>query len=109
MALGPLSRVKSLGRFATTKLAGEGPQVVAGDNLGAATSKTEPPRCQKPDQHWRGEIGIRRQPGWPVAPANPWLNPLAERTSRRTPQSAGSAELPTGGCADRRQVVASRQ
>ena len=30
-----LSRVKPLGRFATTKLAGgEGPQVVAGDNLG---------------------------------------------------------------------------
>jgi hypothetical protein len=32
-----LSRVKPLGRFATTKLAGEGSQVVAGDNLGAAT------------------------------------------------------------------------
>ena len=34
-----VSRVKPLGRFATTKLAGEGPQVVAGDNLGTATRK----------------------------------------------------------------------
>ena len=30
-------------RFATTKLAGEGPQVVAGDNLGAATRKVSHP------------------------------------------------------------------
>jgi hypothetical protein len=34
-----LSRVNPLGRFATTKLAGEGPQDVAGDILGAATRK----------------------------------------------------------------------
>ena len=34
---------------------------------------------------------------------------FAERTSRRTPQSAGSAEPPTGGCIHRRQVGASRQ
>ena len=39
----PLSRVNPLGRFATTKLAGEGPQVVAGDNLGAATRKVSHP------------------------------------------------------------------
>jgi hypothetical protein len=38
-----LSRVNPLGRFATTKLAGEGPQVVAGDNLGAATRKLSHP------------------------------------------------------------------
>ena len=38
-----LSRVNPLGRFATTKLAGEGPQVVAGDNLGAATRKVSHP------------------------------------------------------------------
>ena len=38
-----LSRVNPLGRFATIKLAGEGPQVVAGDNLGAATRKVSHP------------------------------------------------------------------
>jgi predicted HTH transcriptional regulator len=38
-----VSRVNPLGRFATTKLAGEGPQVVAGDNLGAATRKLSHP------------------------------------------------------------------
>ena len=36
---GFLSRVNPLGRFATTKLAGEGPQDAAGDILGAATRK----------------------------------------------------------------------
>ena len=38
-----MSRVNPLGRFATIKLAGEGPQVVAGDNLGAATRKVSHP------------------------------------------------------------------
>ena len=40
---------------------------------------------------------------------NPPPQPVAERTSRRTPQSAGSAELTTGLCCYRRQVVAARQ
>jgi hypothetical protein len=35
-------------------------------------------------------------------------NPSRKRTSRRTPQSAGSAELPTGVCRHRHQVVAGR-
>jgi hypothetical protein len=43
-----LSRVNPLGRFATTKLAGEGPQVVAGDNLGAATRKVSHPATRSP-------------------------------------------------------------
>jgi hypothetical protein len=41
-----MSRVNPLGRFATTKLAGEGPQVVAGDNLGAATRKLSHPAAR---------------------------------------------------------------
>jgi hypothetical protein len=41
-----LSRVNPLGRFATTKLAGECPQVVAGDNLGAATRKLSYPAAR---------------------------------------------------------------
>jgi hypothetical protein len=44
-----LSRVNPLGRFATTKLAGgdlDGPQVVAGDNLGAATRKRVHPAAR---------------------------------------------------------------
>jgi hypothetical protein len=41
-----VSRVNPLGRFATTKLAGEGPQVVAGDNLGAATRKLSHPAAR---------------------------------------------------------------
>jgi len=44
----PVSRVNLLGRFATTKLAGEGPQVVAGDNLGAATRKVSHPAARSP-------------------------------------------------------------
>ena len=44
----PLSRVNPLGRFATTKVAGEGPQVVAGDNLGAATRKVSHPATRSP-------------------------------------------------------------
>jgi hypothetical protein len=43
-----VSRVNPLGRFATTKLAGEGPQVVAGDNLGAATRKVSHPATRSP-------------------------------------------------------------
>jgi len=41
-----VSRVNPLGRFATTKLAGECPQVVAGDNLGAATRKLSYPAAR---------------------------------------------------------------
>ena len=40
---------------------------------------------------------------------NPAPQPLAERTSRRTPQSAGSAELTAGAWRHRHQVVAGRQ
>jgi hypothetical protein len=43
-----LSRVNPLGRFASIKLAGEGPQVVAGDNLGAATRKVSHPATRSP-------------------------------------------------------------
>jgi hypothetical protein len=38
-----MSRVNPLGRLASIKLAGEVPQVVAGDNLGAATRKLSHP------------------------------------------------------------------
>ncbi|MFO0139753.1 MAG: hypothetical protein ACK535_17400, partial [Cyanobacteriota bacterium] len=38
-----LSRVNPLGRLASIKLAGEVPQVVVGDNLGAATRKVSHP------------------------------------------------------------------
>jgi hypothetical protein len=44
----PVSRVNPLGRFASIKLAGEGPQVVAGDNLGAATRKVSHPATRSP-------------------------------------------------------------
>ncbi|MFM9101188.1 MAG: hypothetical protein ACKOPS_07575, partial [Cyanobium sp.] len=40
---------------------------------------------------------------------NPAPQPLAERTSRRTPQSAGSAAPSTGAFRHRHQVVAGRQ
>ncbi len=43
-----LSRVNPLGRFASIKLAGEGPQVVAGDNRGAATRKVCHPATRSP-------------------------------------------------------------
>jgi hypothetical protein len=38
-----MSRVNPLGRLASIKLAGEVPQVVVGDNLGAATRKVSHP------------------------------------------------------------------
>jgi hypothetical protein len=40
---GKVSRVNPLGRLASIKLAGEVPQVVVGDNLGAATRKVSHP------------------------------------------------------------------
>jgi hypothetical protein len=43
-----VSRVNPLGRFASIKLAGECPQVVAGDNLGAATRKLSHPATRSP-------------------------------------------------------------
>jgi hypothetical protein len=43
-----LSRVNPLGRLASIKLAGEGRQVVAGDNLGAATRKVSHPSSRSP-------------------------------------------------------------
>ena len=48
LGLGAVSRVNPLGRFASIKLAGEGPQVVAGDNLGAATRKVSHPATRSP-------------------------------------------------------------
>jgi len=48
MLIALLSRVNPLGRFASIKLAGEGPQVVAGDNLGAATRKVSHPATRSP-------------------------------------------------------------
>ena len=104
-----MSRVKPLGRFATTKLAGgEGPQVVAGDNLGTATRKLSHLAAEA-----RSALGLRDRHQATIRLAGgvcePPPQPLAERTSRRTPQSAGSGELTTGCCIHRRQVVASRQ
>ena len=54
-------------------------------------------------------IGTRRQSRWPVVRRDLLLDLVAERTSRRTPPSAGSAELPTGVWCHRHQVVAGRQ
>jgi len=74
-----LSRVNPLGRFATTKLAGEGPGCRR-RQPGGGDTKSEPPRCQKSDQHWLFVIDTRRQPGWPVPSGN--LCPNLWRSAR---------------------------
>ncbi|MCT0200027.1 hypothetical protein KQ313_10085, partial [Synechococcus sp. CS-1325] len=59
--------------------------------------KTEPPSIEKTEHGWGSLIGIRRcQSGWPVPLLSLCPIAAAERTSRWTPQSAGSAELVTG-------------
>ena len=77
---------------------------------GGGDMKTEPPSVEKTEHGWGSLIGIRRrQSGWPVPLLS--LCPIAatERTSRWTPQSAGSAELVTGssrqGCGGSWRVI----
>jgi hypothetical protein len=71
--------------------------------------KTGPPPHASLEHDKALLIGTMRQLRWPVSLIRLVPSAVAVRTSRRTPQSAGSAELPTGSCGHRRQVVASRQ
>ncbi len=64
---------------------------------GGGDTKTEPPSVEKSEHGWGSLIGIRRrQSGWPVPLLSLCPIAAAERTGRRTPQSAGSAEIVTG-------------
>jgi len=86
-----LSRVKSVGRFATTKLAGD---TLLAPQLSLATTGGQ------------GDgIGTRRQFGWQLPP----LDLMASRLSRRTQSPLAARRLPSRGSADRHQVVALQQ